>query len=151
MLQWELWFIGAFILFIIEIITPGTAVSIWFCFGCLVSMILALFNVPLQVQIWVFVIVSFLSLFLLRKLALSKIAVKPVPTNTDRVIGREAIVAEKIPANKQVGGRVLVDGTDWAAVCDEEVAIGKTVTVEAIEGVKLVVKRNNPAQEKEER
>lgn len=47
-----------------------------------------------------------------------------------------------VPINLIEGtGRVLVSGSDWSAVSDEDIPKDTLVRVEAIEGVKLRVKR----------
>ena len=66
-----------------------------------------------------------------------------VPTNADRVIGREARVMTAID-NHQEEGLVTVDGQDWTARAAEDgdiIGKGELVRVLRIEGVKLIVER----------
>ena len=62
------------------------------------------------------------------------------PTNSDRVIGKEAIVLTEIDPCEGTG-TVKVLGQIWSAVSDDDgvIAAGERVTVCAITGVKLVV------------
>ena len=65
------------------------------------------------------------------------------PTDTDLLLGKDARVVEKID-NSLSEGAVKIDGKVWSArmVADGEAAdIGEFVTVEKIEGVKLICKR----------
>ena len=59
------WLIALAVLLVIEIITLGLT-TIWFAGGALVAFVLALFNVPLLVQITVFLVVSILLLLFTR-------------------------------------------------------------------------------------
>ena len=66
------------------------------------------------------------------------------PTNADRYIGQEATVTEKI-SNELSTGAVRIGGLVWTArtVDNSEAEEGERVTVEAIEGAKLLVKRRD--------
>jgi membrane protein implicated in regulation of membrane protease activity len=64
-----------------------------------------------------------------------------IATNLDRVIGMEAIVTEEISKNKV--GEVRVDGKKWSAVSDETIPKDAVVKVQKIEGVKLIVKKED--------
>lgn len=118
-------------------------VSIWFALGALVSLLLTFF-IPdgHLVQFFVFVGVSLVSLVLTRPLLKNHIKPKIQSTNSDRIIGGAAIVTEEI--NNTAGtGRAKVDGKDWTArSADENLIIpeGATVTVNRIEGVKIIVR-----------
>ena len=65
------WLIALAVLLVIEIITLGLT-TIWFAGGALVAFVLALFNVPLLVQITVFLVVSILLLQKALELRLSR-------------------------------------------------------------------------------
>ena len=125
---------------IVEVLTPGALVSIWFAPAGVVAMLLALFSVPLYVQIPVFVVLSVLSIFLLRPLVSKRVV---CPTNIDAVIGARAVVVERIE-NIAGCGLVKVGSTTWSAraLSDDEIYEPDTVlTVVAVEGVKLICKK----------
>ena len=63
-----------------------------------------------------------------------------VPTNADRVIGKEAEVIEIIN-NLKATGAVKVSGATWTARSSDEsvIALGEIVRIDRIEGVKLFV------------
>lgn len=69
---------------------------------------------------------------------------KTQPTNADRCIGETAMVTEDID-NIAGKGRVEVNGISWTARSSDGANFrkGELVTVERIEGVKLIVKAQN--------
>ena len=91
-------------------------------------------------QLLVFVVISVISLFATLPLV-NKIKKKEhiVPTNLDRVIGKEAEVIKEIRPNHF--GEVEIFGSTWTAVSRDEIKVGEKVIVEKIDGVKLIVKK----------
>ena len=124
-----------------ELATANALVSIWFGFGSLVSMILAICDCSFTVQCIVFVITSAVLLALTRPLA-KKLQGKHIKTNYELDIGKKAVVIEDINNDYSVG-RVKLDGVNWEArsVDNEKIPIGTVVTVEEIDGTKLIVKK----------
>ena len=125
-------------------ITEGLSIgltSIWFAVGALVSMIVSFFVESLWVQVWVFLIVSLVTLIALRPVAAKYFTQKGhTPTNSDRIIGREAVVKEEI-CNLESRGLVQVIGQKWTARSSDERVIpaGAIVIIDRIEGVKVFV------------
>ena len=62
-----------------------------------------------------------------------------VPTNSDRVIGKRGEVTKEIDRDKY--GEVKVYGNTWTATSKEDISVGEKVIVTGIEGVKLIVKK----------
>ena len=116
-------------------------VSIWFLPSAIAALILSFFDVPLWVQILVFII-GFLVLFAVFKLWLWRyIKPKKTPTNADSLIGETVTVTEDID-NLSEKGAVKTHGVVWTArsVEDEKnIAAGKHVKVVEIRGNKLIV------------
>ena len=116
-------------------------VAIWFMPASLVAMILALLNVPLWIQIVVFIVLVaafliFSKRFLRKYLKKSSEA----NTNTDALIGQTAIVTERIDNLAQCGA-VKVNGLEWSAraVADDVTVEKETlVVIRQISGVKLI-------------
>lgn len=136
------WVVALVVFLIVEAVTAGL-VSIWFVFGSLVALICAALGAAVWLQIFWFVIVSVATLVLTRPLVKRYVDSRSVATNTDRSIGRAAVVTERID-NLAATGAVKLDGVVWTArSTDDAVAIetGERVTVRAIEGVKLIVER----------
>lgn len=134
------WFIIFIVLLIIEIFTVNL-VTIWFAIGALAAIISTYFTDNLIIQISIFIVVSILMLIILKPLTKRFRNKKAVATNLDRVIGMEAIVTEEISKNKI--GEVRVDGKKWSAVADEKIPVDTVVRVQKIEGVKLIVKKED--------
>jgi membrane protein implicated in regulation of membrane protease activity len=61
-----------------------------------------------------------------------------IPSRTDQLIGKEAVVTNEINPTTG-GGRVNVGGEDWAARSDTTVTIGTRVRVTGADGIVLVV------------
>lgn len=122
-----------------EAATAGLTV-IWFAVGALAGLAAAFLDFELWVQLVAFVVLSGLSLALLRPVAARRFFIQRSPTNADRVIGREAQVTQEI--NNVAGeGQVLVMGQTWTARSQLGVVIpaGTKVKVLRIEGVKVFV------------
>lgn len=125
---------------IVEVLTVGALVSIWFAPAALVSMILSLCGASIYWQIPVFILVSIAAILLVRPLVSKHVV---TPTNIDAVIGSRAVVVERIE-NVAGCGLVKVGATSWSAraLSDEEIYEPDTVlTVVAVEGVKLICKK----------
>ena len=131
----------AFILFVVgEAVTVGL-VSIWFAVVSLGALLTAALGGGLWLQIAVFLILSALSLMLLKPLSRKWMAGhKAARTNADRVIGETALVTEDID-NTMATGQVQVDGQIWTARSAHGVVIpaGSRVKVLSIQGVKVMV------------
>lgn len=127
---------------IVEVITAGL-VSIWFVPAALVAMILAFFNVPLYLQVIVFLGLSLIFIILSRTIWKKYTSVKPLePTNTDVLIGQIAVVTETID-NVNAFGEVKINGQRWSARSSDGSLIknGEKVKVLSIEGVKIICRK----------
>ncbi len=135
------WLVLMIILLVIEGVVPGL-VSIWFALGALAALLSAIVGAPLWLQIVWFLLISVVSLILTRPLAKKYVNSKTTPTNADMLIGQECVVTEAID-NVLGLGAVTVGGKVWTARTenpDIKAAIGQTMTVVRIEGVKLIVR-----------
>ena len=115
-------------------------VSIWFVFGSIAALISAFLGAEFYVQIILWIAVSVAALLLTRPIVRKKLNTKVQPTNLDRCVGSKAMVIEDID-NANALGQVKIDGKIWTARSVDEQFIPKNsvVTVEKIEGVKLIV------------
>ena len=132
-----IWLVLVVLFVIIEAATISL-VSIWFCAGSLVALVVSFFapdNIALQIIS--FLVVGSLMLLALRPVTKKIIGDKRVPTNADANIGKTCQVIEEIhPARF---GRVNLEGQDWTAKSNIALPVGTWCKVDAIEGVKLVV------------
>jgi len=116
-------------------------VSIWFVLGAIAALIASLCGATLPVQIIIFVAVTIITLIATRPIVKKKINFTAEKTNADRCIGESAVVIEEIN-NLEATGQVKADGKIWTARSSDGSVIpkDKIVTVEKIDGVKLIVK-----------
>ena len=135
------WLILAIVMAVLEGVTVQL-VSIWFCIGGAAACITSLFTDNIIIQAAVFVVVSGIALAVTRPLVRKMKRRGSEPTNADRYIGKTAVVVTAID-NEKAQGMVKVDNEKWTARSQsgEPIAEGTSVTVEAIEGVKLIVKK----------
>ena len=115
-------------------------VSIWFAAGALAALLATIFTNDIWIQILLFVVVSAVTMAVVRPLARKYVLPHRVPTNADRVIGREGVITQAVD-NLAPAGVVVVAGMAWTARSDsgENIPEGNVVTVRRIEGVKLFV------------
>ena len=136
-----IWIVLAAVFAVVEACTVQL-VSVWFALGAVAALIAETLGVPELVQLVIFVAVSVLALALTRPIVKKFSTSKIQPTNADMNIGQEAIVTHDIN-NTEGTGAAKVKGIEWTARSADgsEIPKGETVTVKAIEGVKLIVER----------
>jgi membrane protein implicated in regulation of membrane protease activity len=116
-------------------------VLIWFLPGTVVAMILAFCNVPLTVQLIVFVLMGLVLLFAMRPLS-KRLKKGETRTNKDALIGQTGLVTEEI-CNIRETGEVKLGGLRWSArsaAAGIVIPKGTQVEILDIQGVKLIVK-----------
>ena len=135
-----MWLIVCGLCLIIEIFTvsflmffPGV--------GAFFAFIAALLGANITIQSIVFVISSTLMIIFLRPLVTKLFKSKDTAMNSNALIGKTGIVLRDIIGVDKIG-QVKVQGEIWSAVCEDGIKIEKDakIQVEAISGVKLVVK-----------
>ena len=134
-----IWIIIFVIALILEFATSAL-VSIWFCLAAVPSLIAAVCGANLTVQLIIFTAVTIICLIFTRPALKKLMPHKFIPTNTELIIGKTAIVIEEI--NNALGkGRVRLDGIDWSAISSDDMVIScdSVVIVEEIRSAKLVV------------
>ena len=136
------WLILFVVLLVIEILTMGLT-TVWFAGGALVAFVLAFVGFGLPVQIIVFLLVSIGLLILTRPIAMKFFNQERQKTNAESLIGQKAVVLEKIDTLHGIG-RAEVNGMEWSAKTDdaeETIEAGEVVVIEGIQGVKLIVRK----------
>ena len=135
-----IWLIIFVACIVIEIISMGLT-TIWFAGGALIAAVAAALDVPLWVQIVLFVLVSLVLLYFTRPIAVKYFNKDRIKTNAESLVGKQAIVISEID-NLQGIGQVTVEGKEWTArtVTDGvTLQTGSVVIIRAISGVKLMV------------
>ena len=143
------WLILFIVLLIIEIVTLGLT-TIWFAGGALVGFIACLLGAGIQVQVYLFIGISLVLLIFTRPAVKKYLNRQTVKTNAEGLIGRTAVVKERVD-NRRSEGIAVLNGQDWTAraVCDEDILEpGEEVWVKEIRGVKLIVARKIGGNEK---
>ena len=138
------WLIAVVVFLVVEAIVPGL-VSIWFAAGALAALLAALFHAPFWLQVVWFLVVSVAALALTRPLAKKYVNARTMPTNADRILGKDCVVRETVD-NLNGTGAVAVDGKVWTArMADESETArpGEIVVALRIEGVKLIVEKKS--------
>lgn len=132
------WITLMVVMILVECLTLGLT-TIWFAAGALVSAVLSCYDVNIFIQIIAFLIVSIGLLALLRPFAKNIFNNNIKGTNIALLIGKEAIVYEKIDSLKGTG-RVRINGQEWMAKSDDIIPENSKVTITGIQGVSLIVK-----------
>lgn len=137
------WIVLLVVLVIVEAAT-AQLVTIWFAAGAAAALIAERCHAPEWLQWIVFIAVSVIALIATRPLVRKATKTKRQPTNADRCIGQTAVVIEEIN-NIEGKGQVHVNGIPWTARSLDGTVFKKDelVTVERIDGVKLIVKAQN--------
>lgn len=138
MAHWIGWLIVIIILTVIELATDGL-VAVWFIASGLISLVVSYFTDSFLIQFAIFVLGGLLFLILTRPILQKRLSKNKVKTNLDQVIGMVGKVTEKISKNSI--GEVYVAGKKWSAYSDEEISEDEMVTILAIDGVKLKVRK----------
>ena len=145
MQPYQIWLIAAIVLIIFEICS-ATFGAICFAIGAGFSALAAGLGANLTWQIIIFAVASMLIFIFLRPFMMKFLdrKSKDVKTNADALVGRKAVVSERIDAAQHTG-RVAVDGDDWNAVTADGSVIEKGVEVEIVklDSIILTVKQIN--------
>lgn len=144
MQDYIIWVVVAILTILIEVFTLGFAV-ICFTVGAVAAALAASVGLNLMWQLSIFSVFTIVALVALRPFAIKYFGDrrkgKSVQTNACAVVGRRAVVTERIVGGV---GRVSVDGDDWKAECeaeDEVIEVGTRVEVVGVESVILTIKK----------
>lgn len=140
---WLIWLIICGFCLIAEIFTVSF-MMLWPGIAAAIVAVLSLFNIPLEVQISIFSILTILAFIFIKPLTkkLFKSNDK-VSTNINSVIGKTGVITLDITG--ALGqGQIKVLGEVWTAISDsgEDIKAGETAVVTGIDGVKLKVKKS---------
>ena len=140
MIPSAIWLVLLVILVAGEAITVGLT-FIWFAVGALGGLLVSVLGGPIWLQVVIFLILSAVTLVLVRPAAAKLLTPGISPTNADRILGQVALVTEEIDNLAQTG-QVKLSGQVWTARSeDEEVIPAQTkVRILRIEGVKVFVR-----------
>ena len=140
MIPSAIWLILLVVLVAGEAITVGLT-FIWFAAGALGGLLVAVLGGAIWLQVVVFLILSAVTLILVRPAAAKLLTPGISPTNADRVLSQIALVTEEID-NIAETGQVKLFGQVWTARSEngEVISVQSRVRILRIEGVKVFVK-----------
>lgn len=140
--MWIVWLAIFVIMMVVEASGPAL-VSIWFCLGALVSLIISFIpGVAWWIEVIVFTVVSGATLLVLRPLSKKLLKRNTVKTNVDSFVGKRGYVIEDI--EYLTPGAVKIGDVSWTAIPvnkDEKILEKEIIEVVAINGNKLIVKK----------
>ena len=128
------------VLLIIEAATVGL-VTVWFAGGALAAAIASGAGAGAVTQWLLFLAVSLVLLFFTRPLAVRYMKRGIPRTNVNSLIGKKAVVIQKIDNLSQTG-QVRINDIEWMARTEsdgEKIPEESVVEIEAVRGVKLIV------------
>lgn len=137
------WFLLGLVLMILEFGIPGV-ITLFFGIGAwIVALLCLIFDIPLNLQIIVFIVGSITPLILLRKWFLKLLKGRSAVGTVDldeleEFLGKKAVVTEDITPDRR--GRVDFRGSTWKAEAYEHLAAGTTVEIVDKNNITLVVK-----------
>ena len=134
------WIVLAAFCLALELATVNL-VSVWFVIGAVAAIIASALGANLGIQVGVFIVVTAVCLIFTMPAARRLLQKSKSPTNSDRIIGNEAVVIQEID-NIKGTGQIKVLGSVWSAVSEDDCKIAEKSMVEVtdIRGVRAVVK-----------
>lgn len=140
------WLIAGAVFAVGEMLTPGSFFLAPLAVGALVAAVLAFAGVSVAIEWVVFIVVSIITLRLLRPLArrLDRDALDE-GVGSRRLVGTRATVLQAIPGNHELG-LVRVDREEWRAQSTDgsPIAEGATVRVADVQGTRVIVVSETP-------
>lgn len=136
--MWQVWAVIAVICLILEL-SSGDFFIICFSIGAVAAIVSAVLGLSIYWQILIFALFALLSVLFVRPVALRYLH-KNDPnraSNADALIGRTGRVTEAIRAGQN--GYVQIDGDQWRAVSQQDIAVGTTVRVVGRESTIITV------------
>ncbi len=134
-----LWF-GLMVIFIVVEALTVSMVSAWFAAGALAALITELTGAPVGFQIAAFILISAVTLALLRPMAKKHFNPRITRTNVDALVGKTCLCVTAID-NLASQGQVKIGDVEWSArsTNGEPIPVGTQVKIDRVEGVKVYV------------
>lgn len=140
--MWIIW-LAVFVISIIAEAVTAELVSVFFCAGSMVALIVSFIpGVSWWIEIVLFVVISGASLLGLRPLMKKFLNKEKRATNVDEMIGKKGVMLKG--CDERNPGEIKINGVIWTAVnlVDvEEIKENEKVIIVGIDGNKLIVKK----------
>ena len=139
-----IWFLIGLVLLVSEFFFPGLII-LFFGVGCWVASLALLFipDMPLNIQLAIFLISSILSLALLRKYLkkwLGK-SEKKEESSLEEYVGKHCVAETDFVTG--IGGKVSFKGAQWEASSNSEIKKGDALIIKAVESIHFIVEPIN--------
>ncbi len=135
------WFALGLILLLLEFASPGLILGFFAIGAWLVALIGLIVEIPLNLQLGIFVVFSVVCLLFFRS-RFKTLFNRDEPVGDDDIlqefVGKRALVTREIQPNK--AGKVDFRGTYWGAEADETIAVGSAVEIVDKENLTLKVR-----------
>lgn len=142
--MWTIW-LSLFVLMLIIEALGTDLVTIWFAIGSLFALIISLIpGVSWWVELIIFLVISVTTLCLLRPLVHRWMRREIQHSNIDSIVGKKGLLVKKIDLLHQ--GEVKINDVIWTAIASKEgerIQEGSVVTVLAVSGNKLIVRKTD--------
>ncbi len=138
-----IWTLLAIALLLLELMLPGLIMFFFAVGAFVVAVICLLVDIPLSIQLLIFIGASIVSLLALRRwlkaIFMGHIASKQnTSEDFNEFVGQKAVATTII--TPKAGGRVELHGTSWKAQTDEEIAEGTVVEIIGKDNITFKVK-----------
>lgn len=136
-----IWFAVGFILLVIEFTTPGVIILFFGAGAWIVALVCLFLDIPLNVQLLIFIFSSVLLLVTLRKWLKQVFQLQAKPSESEELkefIGQRAIVSREI--TPRFKGKVEFHGSYWDATADQTIGVGEPVEIVDKNNITLIVK-----------
>ena len=130
------WIIAGLALAALEMIVPGFVI-IWFGVAGVVTGVLAIFVRNPYVEFGIFLALSGVMVVFSQRIARKITRPEPERVGAKRMVGATGLVIAEIRPPEF--GRVKVHGEEWRATATDELPVGATIRVVAVDGTHLVV------------
>ena len=128
------------VLLVIEGLTTALT-TIWFAGGALAAAIASGFGMGIVAQLLLFFCVSLVLLFFTRPAAIKLMNKNTEKTNVDSLLGKTAVVIQKV-SNLEQTGQVRINDIEWMARTSDDniiIPVGTVVVIKEVHGVRLIV------------
>lgn len=135
-----IWFIIGFALFLLEFVVPGLILFFFGLGAWIVAVVVLFIDVPINLQLIIFVISSVISILLLRKWVSKLLWNNKHSTELleDEFLGKTAKAETNIAPGEN--GKIEFKGTTWQAASDDLIEKGDNVTIIGNDSILLIVK-----------
>ncbi len=135
-----IWFVIGFVLFVLELVIPGFVIFFFGIGAWVTSLMCLIFEPGINLQVFVFILFSVISLITLRKsLAKKFFASKDVSgmDMDDDFTGNTALALNSF--NPGETGKVEYRGSSWQASSTSAIKEGQEVVIKSKKNIKLIV------------